>query len=257
MTILSRTRFWWFVVLPWVGLYYFAASFGVPSDAFHPGLGFEPLPVWPWTSLIYFSEYPAVAAVPFLLIAPERFRRLMIHCWISIAIAFLFYFTLPSIAPRPPVPQDAFLGPFLAWERGNYPASVAFPSFHVIWAVLIAQAAATESRWSKIGWWGWAVAVCVSCVTTGMHWVSDIAAGALVCWLAIRYEFVWAWLKANVPQPAWAMGGVVLAMILRRLWVLETPSYLLASVACGVPLFAALAARSMRRRLTAFSLDSR
>jgi len=247
VTILWRTRFWWFVVLPWVALYHVAASFGVPRDAFHPGLAFEPLPVWPWTSILYFSEYPAVTAVPFLLIAPERFRKLMIHCWISIAIAFLFYFTLPSIAPRPTVPQDAFLGPFLAWERGNYPASVAFPSFHVIWAVLIAQAAATASRWSKIAWWGWAIAVCLSCVTTGMHWVSDVVAGALVCWIAIRHEFVWMWLKENVRQPAWALGVLALAMTLRRMWVLETPIHLMALMACSLPLFAVLGIRMHRR----------
>ena len=234
MTILARTRFWWLVVIPWVALYHAAASFGVPRDAFHPGLSFEPLPVWPWTSIFYFSEYPAVTAVPFLLLAPERFRKLMIHCWISIAIAFLFYFTLPSIAPRPPVPQDAFLGPFLSWERGNYPASVAFPSFHVIWAVLIAWAAATDSKWSRIGWWTWAAAVCLSCVTTGMHWITDIFAGVAVCWIAIEYESIWAWLKANVStQPAWAAGSLALAMLLRRMWVLDAPFPLHLAVIAG------------------------
>jgi membrane-associated phospholipid phosphatase len=210
-------------VIPWVMLYHLAASFGVPRDAFHPGLEFEPLPVIPWTSLLYFSEYPAVAAVPFLGLAPERFRKLLIHCWISIAIAFLFYFTLPSIAPRPPVPQDAFLGSFLSWERGNYPASVAFPSFHVIWAVLIAWAAASNTMTSRFLWWGWALAVCLTCVTTGMHWISDVVAGFLVCWAAIRYVQVWEWMRRVVPHPGWALWGIAVAMVLRRMWVLETP----------------------------------
>jgi hypothetical protein len=222
VTLLSRTRFWWLVVIPWVALYHAAASFGIPRHAFHPGLSFEPLPVLPWTSLIYFSEYPAVAAVPFLSIPPDRFRKLIHHCWIAIAIAFLFYFTVPSIAPRPPVPQDAFLGPFLSWERGNYPASVAFPSFHVIWAVLIAHAAGSQSRIARIGWWTWAIGVSLTCVTTGMHWISDIAAGALVCWIALRHEEIGAWSKAHVPAPGYVAAAIAVAMVHRRLWVLDS-----------------------------------
>ena len=220
--LLRHTRFWWMVVIPWVALYYAAASFGVPRDAFHPGLWFEPLPVLPWTSILYFSEYPAVVAVPFLLKTPERYRTLMIHCWIAIVISFLFYFTLPSIAPRPPVPLDAFLGPFLNWERGNYPASVAFPSFHVIWAILIAYAMSDSTR-SRFWWWTWAVGVCLSCVTTGMHWIPDILAGALVCCIAIRYETVWVWIDRRVPQARWNLAALALAMLLRRFWYLDAP----------------------------------
>jgi prolipoprotein diacylglyceryltransferase len=62
----------------------------------------------------------------------------------------------------------------------------AFPSFHVIWAVLAAELCAR--RWPRLRWWFrlWAWLVAASCVTTGQHPLVDVLGGFATVWLVAR-----------------------------------------------------------------------
>src|SRR3989442_12138251 len=96
---------------------------------------------------------------------------------------------LPAFPAPPPVGAAArvhvhtLLGRLLCWERTLDNAAGAFPSFHVIWAVLAASVYA--SRWPGFRWvWrGWAALVAVSCVSTGQHPAADVAGGLVTAWL--------------------------------------------------------------------------
>src|ERR1017187_7482060 len=72
----------------------------------------------------------------------------------------------------------------------RYSCDGALPSFHVIWAILIAAA---------IGGWParvWALLISLSCVTTGMHTVADVVAGAVAALFVVRAPEAWERLRA-------------------------------------------------------------
>ncbi|MFN7924521.1 MAG: prolipoprotein diacylglyceryl transferase family protein [Bryobacteraceae bacterium] len=211
-TLPEMLQYWWFAEIPWVGLYYSAAAFGVPRDAFDPSLPFEPVPIIPISGLFYWSEYLAVIISPFLARTRHDLRRYFVRTYAAIVIAFLLYFTVPSTAPRPPLPEAGWLTDLLAWERGQYPASVAFPSFHVMWALLIARLA-QDSRRAPWFWWPWAICVSASCIFTGMHWILDAVVGAAFALVLFRYEQAWSAIRGATEWVAnswceWRMGPV-------------------------------------------------
>ena len=87
----------------------------------------------------------------------------------------------------------------LALERADGLAGrVAFPSFHVAWAVIAACACASRGwRWGLLVWL-WAVATMVSCATTGMHALVDVSAGLLLGVAA------WRWRQITLVLAGWA-----------------------------------------------------
>jgi membrane-associated phospholipid phosphatase len=62
--------------------------------------------------------------------------------------------------------------------------AVCCPSFHVIWAILSAQAL-SSFRWLKPVVWPYAALVLISTVTTGWHYVVDVFAGVLISAVAV------------------------------------------------------------------------
>jgi undecaprenyl-diphosphatase len=60
------------------------------------------------------------------------------------------------------------------------PTTAAFPSGHAAMAVAGAVAGSRMIPWSAWAWWPLALIVAVSRVYIGVHWPSDVAAGALI-----------------------------------------------------------------------------
>jgi prolipoprotein diacylglyceryltransferase/protein-S-isoprenylcysteine O-methyltransferase Ste14 len=205
---------YFFVFVPWLALYEGVIALGLPHNAATAQLAFEKrLPVIEWSEAFYFSAYVVTALAPLFVRTRSDLRRFMVRALLAMAVAFLSYMLLPLAAPpRPFIPQTA-LGRLLAGERTLDSAAGAFPSFHVIWALLAAEAYA--GRWPRLAWiWrAWAALVSVSCVTTGQHPVADVIGGLATVGIVAYGQALWEAIRRQGERIAnswheWRFGPV-------------------------------------------------
>jgi protein-S-isoprenylcysteine O-methyltransferase Ste14 len=204
---LERVRFVLHVIIPWLALYEFTIRLPLPSARI--GFAFEEhLPVLPWTALIYESVYVAVALAPWAARSRRDLRRLTIAAWVAMLVVFPIYWFFPLTAPRRPLADSNWMTHLLAIERGANPPTAAFPSFHVLWALLV-------GRLYRPKWIGWAYggAVGVSCVTTGMHYVADVVAAIAIAPMLLEPQAAWEKLRRWAERLAnswheWRVGPV-------------------------------------------------
>lgn len=203
----ERIRFLLLVVVPWLALYEFTIRLPLHGRAF--GLAFEDnLLVLPWTVLIYESTYLAVASAPWFASTRRELRQLMISGYVATALVFPLYWFLPSSAPRRDLLSTSWLAHILQFERTTYPPVAAMPSFHVIWAILVA-------RLFKPRWLGhvYVAAVAASCITTGMHYSLDVILALALAPLLLEPMRLWALLRRFAERLAnswreWRVGSV-------------------------------------------------
>ncbi len=213
-TAIERWNTYLCVLFPWVLLYEAVVILGIPPDATSAFLPFENrLRVWEWTEVFYASCYPIAAFAPFAAKTARDLRRFAVQGLLAMAVAFPLYLLLPLIAePRSFSPQTP-LGVLLTWERTLDAPVAAFPSFHVIWAVLAAAVWAGRKPALAWVWGGWAILVAASCVTTGMHAIVDVLGGFLTIALVARAPFLWSRLRDAGERVAnslteWRVGRV-------------------------------------------------
>jgi protein-S-isoprenylcysteine O-methyltransferase Ste14 len=202
-TPLDRLLCFLFVLLPWFVLYEVILALGVPRDAIPTYLSFEyRFRVAEWTEAVYASTYVWVMLVPLVANTGRSLRRFCLSGWLAIAIAFPIFLAFPLVAPAKPFVPHTLLGRLLVWERGLDSAVGAFPSFHVIWAILAAHI--FEEHWKSLRWlWrGWACGIAVSCVTTGMHSIADVLAGVVTGLVVLHPESVWQILRRSAERIA-------------------------------------------------------
>lgn len=177
--------------LPWAIIYEALGHVPVP-DAIDARFDFER--AWPpltWTTPAYSSCYPLALATIFVSRSRADIRRLMLTGGVATALGAWCYLVIPLTAPPVGEPSGLF-APLLNLERADaLEGRAAFPSFHVFWAC--AGAWALSRRWpkSRWAWWGWAGAVALSCVTTGMHAIIDVPAGILLFVVAANAGTIW------------------------------------------------------------------
>lgn len=170
---LERIRFLVLVVLPWLALYEFTIR--LPIDGYAFKFAFEDhLPLYPWTILVYQSTYVAVVFAPWCARSRRDLRKLALSAWMAMAVVFPFYWFFPSTAPQHPLTDTNWLTHLVKLEHALDEPSAALPAFHVLWAVFVARL--YRPRWLGFSY---AVAVALSCITTGMHYIADVV-GALV-----------------------------------------------------------------------------
>jgi prolipoprotein diacylglyceryltransferase/protein-S-isoprenylcysteine O-methyltransferase Ste14 len=202
------------VLLPWLLAYEAVVFLGLPRDAVSAVLPFEAhWPVVEWTEILYASAYLFVPLAPLVARKGRDLRAFAVGGLLATAIGVLIFLTVPLIAPPRSFIPSSPVGRFLAWERTVDSAGAAFPSFHVLWALLSARLwARSYPRWRAFVW-SWGVAVGVSCLTTGMHALVDVIAGAVLflvvanpprTWGAVRR---WSERLANSWRE-WSIGGV-------------------------------------------------
>ncbi len=181
----DRLAIYFIVLLPWLIAFFAVNAFGIPHDARSGwGRADAAVPTLPWTELIYFLDYPLVLAVPMLLDTRRQLRRFAIQGWLAIVIVTISYLVIPVIVVPKPAPDGSLFTMLMLWERKFDTPVTAFPAFHVIWAVIAANA---MPRWRAF-WWTLAIAISVSCATTGMHALRDLVAGAAVGLVIINAE---------------------------------------------------------------------
>lgn len=204
---IERVRFVLHVIVPWLALYEFTIA--IPQPGFKFAFPFEDrLPVLPWTTLFYWSTYVMVAFAPWLARTRRDLRQLTISAWFAMLVVFPLYWFLPSAAPRRTMPHTGWMSALLHFERTTYPPVAAFPSFHVVWAILVA-------RLFRRKWLGWiySAAVALSCVATGMHYITDVVAALVITPLILSPQRVWETLRLGSERLAnswreWRFGPV-------------------------------------------------
>jgi len=213
-SLLERFRVYLVVLLPWLALYELVWHLGKASGAVATYLPFESrLPVMEQTEVIYASTYLVVLLAPLLIVSGTALRRFAERGLIAMALIFPIYLLLPFfVPPRPFTPATAF-GQLLLWERTPYSGIAAFPSFHIVWALIAASALAEGQRAQKIAWWAWAVLVAASCVATGMHSIADVLAGVVAYVLVVRMKEIWIailWVAERIANSwkEWRIGPV-------------------------------------------------
>ena len=180
------------VLLPWA-VAYETIGRAVP----HGPAGYLPfehsLPVLQWTEWVYASIYPFVLLAPILARSRADLRRFCMTGLIATAAGHLIFFVLPFTAPPRPFAADSLAGRLLLLEQSDgLDGRGAFPSFHVFWAFLCAWLYGRRGRSIALAAWAWAAAIAVSCITTGMHSLADIAAGALLFAASLRAPHIWS-----------------------------------------------------------------
>jgi membrane-associated phospholipid phosphatase/protein-S-isoprenylcysteine O-methyltransferase Ste14 len=212
--IAERISVYCLVLLPWLMLYEAVAMLGIPADAIVGLLPFEKhLPVYEWTELFYGGTYLFVFLVPIIATSARSLREFSIAGLIATSLVILLFVVLPVTAPpREFVPHGVF-GQLMMWERRLDTPAAAFPSFHVIWAFLAARAFSGAFPKMRMLWWLCASLISASCVTTGMHSIADILAGALVAWIVVRSGTAWEMVRLLAERIAnswkeWRIGPV-------------------------------------------------
>jgi protein-S-isoprenylcysteine O-methyltransferase Ste14/membrane-associated phospholipid phosphatase len=200
-------------IAPWAALYEVIAQAGTPPDAFSLALpGEDAWPVFEGAEVVYASTYAVVLLAPLLAPTRRALRDLEVGALIAMALVFPIYFALPVVAePRAFEPHGP-LGRLLVLERALDTPAEAFPSFHVLWAMLAARALGAR-RPLRIAAWCWAAAVMASCVATGMHTVADVAAGAAAYGVVVHARGIWDRMRAWAERVAnswreWRFDGV-------------------------------------------------
>ncbi len=236
---------------PWAVLYEAVGHVPVPGGL-DAHFAFENAwPILEWTVTAYTSGYLLGVAPAFIARSRADLRWLMTLGWFATAVGMLCYLTLPLLAP-PRGDPAGFFGPWLSLERADGLAGrAAVPSFHVFWACLGAWALARRWPSLALAWWLWASAVCVSCITTGMHALVDVPAGIALLVLALRADRVWSLARRLAEQTAntwreWRLGPVRV--------LLHAPLAFIAA-SCGVVVISVLSPETPRTAVWVLALS--
>jgi len=191
-SLLERLRIYPVILLPWLVIFEAIGALGKAPDAVSSYLPFERnLPILEQTEILYASTYIVVLLTPLFVSSGTVLRRFaQLGLW-AMALVFPLYLVLPLYVPPRPFHAATAIGSLLCWERTSISGTGAFPSFHVVWAFIVAVALGEGRRWKSILCWTWAVLVAFSCITTGMHSILDVVAGVIAFLLILRMEKIW------------------------------------------------------------------
>lgn len=213
-SISERLSTYLLVLIPWALIYEAFVAIGNPPDAVTAYLPFEHhLPVIAWTEIFYGGTYIFVVIVPLAAKTSRILREFAIAGLIATAAMVLFFIGIPLISPPREFIPDGVFGKILILERSFDTSAAAFPSYHVVWAMIAARAYAKSFPSTRFLWWTLALFIAISCITTGMHAVMDVLAGIAAGTCFLRYKQVWEWMRSSSEHIAnswkeWHVGNV-------------------------------------------------
>lgn len=168
-------------------------------------------PVWESSAAFYLGAYAWIGAAPFVVRTRSTLREFVASAvWATAAIGWCFL-VFPFVATPRAVDLSSFLGAAIGADRDLDTIACALPSFHVFWA--LATIAPWTQRIGKPAAVTVAVAIVVSCVTTGAHSSLDVLAGLLVYRCVHRRLALWKMLRNASERVAnfwrdWRIGPV-------------------------------------------------
>ena len=147
-SLLEHVRVYLVVLLPWLAGFELIGYLGKSPDAVSTYSIFDyRMPLIARSELLYASTYVMVLLVPLLVRTGDSLRRFALRGLVAMAIIFPLYLLLPFFVPPRPLHAAGPIGLLLLWERTPISGVGAFPSFHVLWAVLTTYAALPSRRW--------------------------------------------------------------------------------------------------------------
>ena len=218
-TAAHRAAVFLFVLLPWVLVYFGIQALGIPANRIDLSFGFERhWPVLQWTTAIYVSAYLQAPLAVLIAASRRGLRRLAAAGALASLVVGICWIVIPAVVVHRPYTPHGLLGRVLSLERAMDDGTVSFPSMHVVWALLSADVWSDRARvsghraWRVFGYL-WAIAIAATTITTGMHYVIDVAA-ALPVYFALRNpDALWERLRAAAERIAnswreWRLGPV-------------------------------------------------
>ncbi|MBI2510447.1 MAG: prolipoprotein diacylglyceryl transferase [Opitutae bacterium] len=168
-------------------------------------------PVWESSAVFYLGAYAWIGAAPFVARTQSALREFTASALWATAIIGWCFLAFPFVATPRAVDLSSFLGAALGADRDLDTNACALPSFHVFWA--LATIAPWRQRIGKPAAVTVAVAIVVSCVTTGAHSSLDVLAGLLVFRAVRRRLALWRLLRNASERVAnfwrdWRIGPV-------------------------------------------------
>lgn len=151
-------------------------------------------PFWPWSVLVYTSEYFYFAFVFFQLRNHDNINKYLYSFFtlqiFSCAI-FLFY---PTIYPRDALPissiEPGWLRAIWTWLHQQDAPTNCLPSLHVSSVYLSSFVFLTDGKNGRPGWFRfyaiWGTLIALSTLTTKQHYLADIVSG-----LGLAIFFYW------------------------------------------------------------------
>jgi protein-S-isoprenylcysteine O-methyltransferase Ste14 len=218
-TAAERAAVLLWVLGSWLLCYAAVQALGRPPDAFQTALPFErDWPVLPWTELVYASCYLFIPLTLLVVRPAAPLRRFAVQGIIATVVVTICWLTIPVVAANRPFTATGLGGRMLAFEQDYSRGVAAFPAFHVLWALLAAAAwagygRAVERPWWGLAGWAWAVAIALSCLTTGAHTLIEVGAAVVLFPFLARYEQCWERLRQVTEGVAnswreWRIGPV-------------------------------------------------
>ena len=171
-------------------------------------------------AIYFWGHMPLVIPTAVWLYVRHRpaYRLARTACLASGAIGVVIYWAFPVAPPRL-IPFGGFIDTMAAFDRVGYNAQetkafvnefAAIPSLHFGWSLLLGVIVAYEGKRPLFWLFGalWPIAMFVSVVMTGNHFIIDTIAGAIVsfaglgiAWLIERYgDAGRIWLSARLSR---------------------------------------------------------
>lgn len=195
------------VLLPWLVLYMAIEALGAPPDARSAYMSWErTLPVLAWTEAIYALAYPIVLLAPFVAHRRRDLRRFLLDGLWAMVVVMPVYLLVPLIVEPRPISSSGFWPSLLRLERAADNPVTAFPAYHVVWPLIALRA--YVARWPRMKHAATvlALAIAVSCITTGMHAVADVVGGATAFVIVVYRVRVWSAMRSAAETIANAWG---------------------------------------------------
>lgn len=166
--------------VPWLLLYSVVVHLGVLPGSLDTMLPFErSLPVVEWMEIPYAFTYVFVGVCPFIISNRNQLGEFMTISWTATALGIFLNLVLPFHAEARVFNPQGFFGDLIIQERSMDGPAAAFPSFHVIWALIAGTFWSREFPSQKIVFTTVTLLVLASCIAVGVHSIADVVAGYL------------------------------------------------------------------------------
>jgi membrane-associated phospholipid phosphatase len=176
---------------PFIVLYLLRIRLGALTYPVNIYFDFEHhIPVIEWTNIFHLSAYVMVACFPFIngnrVLAKSFLRDGNLGVLFGM---FLMYFS-PFVCPPREFLPETILGDTILFERQLDSIHTAFPSFHVIWSVIVGQYYVKKFVKYRIVIITWVLLIIGSTITTGVHSILDVLVGIIIAFLIVKFKKV-------------------------------------------------------------------